>query len=430
MFKQSRRKIVASVMSILVAIWIGTLGAIYLFSYNEVTTQNREMLTEYLSQYLLYGDAMSLFLDREDFPDMENPQGFGNFPGLPPQQEPYFQDMPTFKLATFYSVAINYNGDILEIRNNDTEVYTNAELEEIALKLLQGKKSSGIKNNLLFSIVDKGGYILIGFMDNTIMQEGMLTLFRYTLFFGAILLVIAYFVARFLARKIVEPLEESYEKQKQFISDAGHELKTPVSVVNANAEILRREIGENQWLLNIQYENERMGKLIGQLLELARTENVTPQMQSIDFSRLVGGEVLPFESVAFEHGILLNTHVDENIFIDGDSTQLKQLVAILVDNAIKHGIGGKEIQVALKEERGEAKLSVTNAGAEIPLEQREKLFERFYRVDDVRNSRENHYGLGLAIAKAIVIAHKGHIEVLCYEGKVEFLVSLPVQKSK
>lgn len=205
-------------------------------------------------------------------------------------------------------------------------------------------------------------------------------------------------------------------------------MKTPVSVVNANAEILRREIGENQWLLNIQYENERMGKLIGQLLELARTENVTPQMQSIDFSRLVGGEVLPFESVAYEHGILLNTHVDEHIFIEGDSTQLKQLVAILVDNAIKHGVGGKEIQIVLQEEHGQAKLSVINEGEEIPLEQREKLFKRFYRVDDVRNSKENHYGLGLAIAKAIVAIHKGSIQVQCYRGMVEFTTCIPMSK--
>ena len=428
MFKQSRKKIVASILSILVVIWIGTLGAIYLFSYHEVTTQNREMLTEHLSQYRLYGGSLNPFLDIKDFPEMENPQGFGNFPGLPSQQEPYFQDMPTFKLATFYTVAFDYSGNILEIRNNDSDIYSDNELKEIALKLLEGKKSSGVKSNLLFLIVDKGGYILVGFMDNTIMQEGMMTLFRYTLFFGSVLMILAYFAARYLARKIVEPLEESYEKQKQFISDAGHELKTPVSVVNANAEILTREIGENQWLANIQYENDRMGKLIGQLLELARTENVAPKMEKLEFSRLVAGEVLPFESMAYENGIMLNTAIEEHIFVEGDSTQLKQLVAILTDNAIKHGKNGKEILVSLKERRGEVRLSVRNDGEEIPIEQREKLFERFYRVDDVRNSKENHYGLGLAIAKAIVTTHKGKIQVQCYHGKVEFIVSLPLPK--
>lgn len=402
MFKQSRRKIVASIMSILVVIWIVTLCAIYMFSYHEVTTQNREMLKAHLVQYKL---------------------------NMPSQPTPHFQDKPTFKLATFYSVAFRYSGEVLEIRNHEAGIYTDAELEALALKLIDGEKSSGIKNNLLFSIVDKGGYILIGFMDNTIMQEGMLTLFRYTLIFGAAVMVILYFVARYLARRIVEPLEESYEKQKQFISDAGHELKTPVSVINANAEILSRELKDNQWLSNIQYENERMGKLISQLLELARTENVTPQMERIDFSHLVKGEVLPFETVAFENNLVLNSNITDDVYVEGDSMQLKQLVAILVDNAIRHGVDGNEVELFLGIEKRTAKLSVINEGEAISQEKREKLFERFYRADDVRNSKENHYGLGLAIAKAIVTTHKGKVEVRCYDGKVEFIVALPLSKN-
>lgn len=407
MFKSSRRKIVAAIMSILVILWIGTLCGIYLFSYNEVATRNREMLNEHLSMYTLKMPLDDMFI------------------GIP-EQNPHFQNQPAFKLSTFYSVAFSYEGEILEIRNSENTIYTDEELKELALELMEDQKSSGIKNSLIFSVVDKGGYILIGFMDNTIMRESMTTLFRYTLIFGGLAILALYFLAAYLAKKIVKPLEESYEKQKQFISDAGHELKTPVSVVNANAEILSREIGENQWLSNIQYENERMGKLIAQLLELARTENVTPQMEKIDLSHLVRGEVLPFESVAFEQGLILNTTISEGIYLEGDSVQLKQLVSILVDNAIRHGAGGKEIQVSLLEERNIVKLSVINEGEAIPQEQCQKLFERFYRKDDVRNSKENHYGLGLAIAKAIVTVHKGKIEVSCYQGKVEFLVSIPL----
>ena len=171
-----------------------------------------------------------------------------------------------------------------------------------------------------------------------------------------------------------------------------------------------------------------MGKLIAQLLELARTENVTYEMEKIDFGHLVKGEALPFEMVAFENALELNTDILEGICVDGNSMQLKQLVAILVDNAIRHGVGGKEVALSLKTEKHTAKLSVINAGEEIPFEQREKLFERFYRTDDVRNSKENHYGLGLAIAKAIVTAHRGKIEVHCYNGKVEFVVTLPLSK--
>lgn len=418
-------------MSILVVIWVVTLVAIYVFSYNEVTTRNREMLNEHLAQYQLNISWMDENAEGYEIAEgYENPYNKPNFPDLHSQQKPYFQEMPAFKLSTFYTVALNYEGEILEIRNHELGIYTDEQLEEMALNLFEGTKNNGIKNNLLFSIVDKGGYILIGFMDNTIMQEGMLTLFRYTVIFGAIVIIVFFFVAKHLARKIVEPLEKSYEKQKQFISDAGHELKTPISVVNANAELLSREIGVNQWLSNIQYENERMSKLIAQLLELARTEHVSNTVEKIDFSHLVKGEVLPFESVAFEHELMLNDNIAEDIYVDGDSTQLKQIISILLDNAIRHSVNGNEVTLSLYKDKHMAKLSVVNAGTEIPLEQREKLFERFYRMDDVRNSKENHYGLGLSIAKAIVTAHKGTIEVFCYEGKVEFAVELPLSKNK
>ena len=261
-------------------------------------------------------------------------------------------------------------------------------------------------------------------MDNTVINERAMTLFRYTLIFGGVALILFFFLSMYLAKKIVSPLEESYQKQKQFISDAGHELKTPISVVSANAELLCREIGNNQWLQNIQYENERMGILVGQLLDLARTENVTPQMEHIDFSRLVAGETLPFESVAFEKGLTLSTNIANDIDVVGNSTQLKQIVSVLLDNAIRHSEGAGEVRLTLTKERNFAKLSVINKGCEIPAEKREQIFERFYRVDTARND-DKHYGLGLAIAKAIAISHKGHIDVLCYNGFVEFRVHIP-----
>lgn len=233
-----------------------------------------------------------------------------------------------------------------------------------------------------------------------------------------------FFLARYFAAKIVAPLEESYIRQKQFISDAGHELKTPVAVVNANLELLSREIGENQWLSNIQYENERMSALILQLLELARTENVVPQMEKIDFSCLVFGETLPFESVAYERGISLNSDIADDIKLQGNSVQLRQLVSILIDNALRHSGRGSEVCVILKKERNHVLLSVVNEGEEIPPEQRKHLFERFYRTDASRAGEERHYGLGLAIAKAITLAHKGTIDVRCRDGKIEFIVKM------
>ena len=233
----------------------------------------------------------------------------------------------------------------------------------------------------------------------------------------------------YLAGRIVKPLEESYERQKQFISDAGHELKTPVAVINVNAELLSREIGENQWISNIQYESERMSALISQLLDLARAEHAKPPMEAVDLSRLVCGETLPFETVAYEKGLMLNCEIDDEIRVSGNSVQLKQLVSILIDNAIRHGEGGREILISLKKGKSHAVLSVANEGPEIPPEQRSHLFERFYRTDSARTGEDNHYGLGLAIAKAITVSHEGSIDLQCGDGNVEFIVKIPLLRA-
>ena len=416
MFKKTRRKIVAAIMSILVLLWVGTLGVIYASSFLEMKNQNEQMLQMHAQMYTLSHSINEMIPQNRPFP--------GGDPGKKPGFDP---ESPKFQLSTFYTVAISKDGEVLEIKNDPPTVHTDEDLIQFAKGVIANGKETGTQKNLAFLKTDKGSFVLVTFMDNTVVNESAMTLFRYTLIFGGVALVLFFFLSVFLARKIVDPLEDSYQKQKQFISDAGHELKTPVSVISANAELLSRQIGDNQWLSNIQYENERMGMLVGQLLDLARTENVAPQMEKIDFSRLVAGEALPFESVAFEKGLTLNSNITNDIGVIGNSTQLKQIVSILLDNAIRHSEGQGEVWLTLTKEHGLAKLSVVNKGDEIPAEQRERIFERFYRVDTARNGEDKHYGLGLAIAKAIVDAHHGHIEVNCYNGLVEFHVRMPMK---
>lgn len=418
MFKKSRIKIVASIMSILAALWVGTLGIIYASSYFEMLRQNNQMLKTQANMYVLSQTENTVPHNIPKPRPDNNKHGF----------EHDFSDTPMFQLSTFYTVAFSYDGETLEIKNDRPSVYSDEDLESLAKEITKNEKETGKVNNLVFYQMDKGGYLLVVFMDNTVINESAATLLRYTLIFGGAALMAFFFLSVFLARKIVQPLEESYQKQKQFISDAGHELKTPISVVSANAELLSRDIGDNQWLSNIQYENERMGVLVGQLLELARTENVKPQTEYIDFSRLVAGETLPFESVAFEKGLCLNSNISNDIYVKGNGSQLKQLVSIMLDNAVCHSDSGNTVCLALTQEHGFARFSVINKGDEISKEHQAHLFDRFYRVDEARNGDDKHYGLGLAIAKAIVTSHKGHIEVVCYNGLVEFRAQIPALK--
>ena len=414
MFKRSRRKIVAAILSALVLLLFGTLCVIYIASYAEMTRDNGKMLEQYVDSYTLSGPSVPGETDR----NMRMRTDGGRL----------HQDPPMLELSTFYSVAVSEGGQVLAVDTADNSAIDNEALTELAGEIMDSGRKEGIRGSLIYRMADKGDYTLVAFLDNTVMQESAGTLISYTLLFGSVSLVLMFFLARFLADRIVRPLEESYRKQKQFVSDAGHELKTPVAVMNANLELLAREMGENRWLSNIQYENGRMSALVTQLLDLARAENTTPLMESVDLGRITAGETLPFETVAFEKGLVLNSSISENIYVTGNRIQLAQLISVLVDNAIRHSDRGKEVTITLEKEKKSALLSVVNDGEEIPEEQRKHLFERFYRIDSVRNGEDGHYGLGLSIAKAITVSHRGTIEVSCYDGKVEFTVKIPLGK--
>lgn len=409
MFKKSKRKIIGALLAVLVILLFGTMCVIYLASYAEMTRENRSLLEQYVSDYTLE--------EKTGKPAPGRPEGA-------PDRRPF--NPPRLELSTFYSVAVSKNGQILKVDTADVSTIEEESLTQLAADIIERGKKSGVERHLIYQAEDKGSYILVAFLDNTVMVENVETLISYTLIFGAAALVLLFFLARYLADRIVAPLEESYKRQKQFVSDAGHELKTPVAVVNTNLELLSHQIGENQWLSNIQYENQRMSALISQLLDLARTENAAPQMETVDLSHLVCGETLPFETVAYENGLVLNSDIEESICMDGNSVQLKQLTSILLDNGIRHSTNGKEVAIRLQKEKNYAILSVSNDGDEITPEQRNYLFERFYRLDAARTGEDSHYGLGLAIAKAIVLTHKGTIDVQCHDGKVEFKAKLPL----
>ncbi len=466
MFKQSRRKILTSIMLLLICLFLGILAIIYGSSYRDVSEDSFTMLERYAELYTLEeadsaaGEEDTDAVEPSDstaVPDRqtdsenalsetesgraeppenasapesraEDPDAPDDAPDSPPDEEDSLSELtPAFRLSTFYTVAVSDDGEILATENTNIS-YSDADLQEIAVEIIDSPKWRGANGNLIYYAIKKDGYTLVAFMDNTILQESITTLVRYTLIFGAIAILLIFFIAIFLARKIVSPLEESYQKQKQCISDAGHELITHVAVEDANAELLAREIGDNVWLSNIRHENDRMGSLIQQLLELAYTENTAPPAERMDFSRAVGGEALPFESIAYEKGLRFTCNISNDIYVRGNSIQLRQLTAILLDNALHHCAENGAITLTVSSDHGLAVLSVTNDGPAIPDEHLDKIFERFYRVDAARNGEEHRYGLGLAIAKAIVTTHHGSIRVHCGDGKVTFTVSVPAVK--
>ena len=223
-------------------------------------------------------------------------------------------------------------------------------------------------------------------------------------------------------------VQASFDRQKQFVWDASHEFKTPLAVISANAELLSRQVGPNEYLGYIQSEVRRTDSLVQNLLTLARMDKgtVTAEMKRFDLSQALLGVALPFESTVFEAGRTLETDVPEGVWIRGDEAMLQQLAVILLSNALKYSNEGGLIRLSLAQKGRGAVITVYNTGPGIAPENLEKIFDRFYREDLSHNSAIAGNGLGLAIARTIAGAHRGHIRAESEQGKsATFIVTLP-----
>ena len=242
---------------------------------------------------------------------------------------------------------------------------------------------------------------------------------------GILELIIVYIIAKRISKTIVRPVENSFEKQKQFISDASHELKTPLAVIEANADVLQDKVGENKWITYIQKEVQSMNKLVNDLLVLARMEKeIKSNNQKFDLSKEVQMAVSVFESMIYEKKIKLETNISEGIEFNGDKEDIKHIISIIIDNAIKHTEENGKIIVNTLKEKSDIKIEIKNQGEPIPEKEREKIFERFYRVDKARSRSEKRYGLGLSIAKGIVEKYNGEIYAASKGGFTSFIVKI------
>ena len=347
---------------------------------------------------------------------------------IPKKEEAVEKEEPhkMFMDAIVYTVLLDDNDNIKEVISHYDSDTNTEEIEKVAKEILSKKNiNSTYIGNLYFNKYSysytKNNTLII--IDNTNANEKLIKTAKTSLILFIILEAIIIEIATLLTKWIIKPVEESFEKQKTFIADASHELKTPLAVIMASSESLETDKNSKKLVDNIKNESERMNKLIANLLDLAKLENNSKKsFTEINLSKTIEKSVLTFESLSFEKNVLLDYDIEENITLSCDQDEIKQLVSILMDNAIKHSEKDSKIFVKLKKEKSNILLEVKNKGDEIPKGEEEKIFERFYRVDKSRNRKENRYGLGLAIAKGVVEKHLGKISATSKERYTTFTV--------
>lgn len=292
----------------------------------------------------------------------------------------------------------------------DPNTFTQEEANFLIKQIVASNNQSGVIDSVYYKIFSTDTLNVLIAIDRSealaIFTVNMLNSAFILLFFFLILLFIAWRLSFF----VFKPIKETFYKQKEFISNASHELKTPLAIISANADVVQ-SIEHNQYIESIQTQTKRMSSLVTDMLTLAKIDEKSTKLNEVEFnlSDQVLSDTLPFDAVAFEKGKTIDVDIDQDIFIVGDIISVKNLVNILLDNAVKHASANGKISVSLKKELGKIILTVYNTGSMVPDQDSNKVFERFYRPDNSRSRESGGSGLGLAIAKGIVDSNKWKI---------------------
>ena len=416
MIARLRRRMILLVLAGLLLAAAGVVAAINIMNWGSMTGQ------------------VNAVLDQLAENNGQRPDGdFGRFSQGKQEEKPFGArrgaDMAdAVSLSNYYTVALDASGAVTGWFSDRADVYSEDEVLAMAEAAMARGAGAGRLGSQFYRLAEQadGTYLLI-VVNAQLEYSSFLGTLRTTALVALAEYVLLSLGAVWLIRRMVRPVAEAMEKQKQFVWDASHELKTPLAVIGANAELLSREAGESQPLTYIRSEVERTDKLLQSLLTLARMDRgtVAAERRPFDLSRAVLSVTLPFESAVFEAGKTLETDIPEGITLRGDEEMIRQLAVILLSNALKYSDAGGRIRVSLAAHGEKRVLAVHNTGPAIPKEALPRVFDRFYRVDSSHNRELPGSGLGLAIARSIVDAHHGKIAVASAEGEgTAFTVTL------
>lgn len=400
MIKKLRTKFVIVIMSIVTIMLIGILSVVFLSTESRLDHQSNEMM---------HNLAMNPML-------VERPEVKSDNIRLP-----------------FFTLQRGRNGELIARGGG----YYDLSDEEFLQQLMDTVDNLGVRTGILdeynlkfLSEHTPDGRDILVFSDISSSSNALNSLLKTCSLVFLLAFFVFLFISIMLARWIVKPVENAWARQNRFLADASHELKTPLTVITTDSEMIASgefsQVVNSKLISDIQAMAGQMRGLVDEMLQLAKIEasGENTGLSRLDFSALAAGSSSQFEPVFFEKGLALKTEIEDGIFVKGSESQLRQAVDVLLDNACKYSAGGSETILKLRHAGKACILSVTNSGEGIPPDKLDAVFERFYRVDEAR-SMNGSYGLGLAIAKEAVENSGGKIWVESFGGVTTFYIQIP-----
>ncbi len=399
MIRKLKIKFVSLAMAALVVLMVVVVAAMNIINYASVVEES-DMILSVLSE------------NRGEFPHFGNEHSGDRLPPNMSPETPYE--------SRYFTVVIDEDGNVSNTNMTQIAAIDRVTAIEYAQKVLSKSSKTGYIGNFRYAVNEDFTGTRISFLDCGRRLDSFKT-FLYTsvgvAFAG---LVVIFFAVFILSGKIIRPIAESYDKQKQFITDAGHEIKTPLTIINANVDILEMELGENnESLQDIRQQTKRLRSLTDDLVMLARMEESEQKMIKVGFpiSDVVAETAVPFQHMAISQGKEFVLNIQPMLSFYGNDKSINQLTSLLLDNALKYSPTDGTIALTLARQNKTLYLSCFNTTeTDVKPEQLKHVFDRFYRTDSSRNSETGGHGIGLSVAKAIVAAHDGKLYAWTKDG--------------
>ena len=403
--KLQRKFVLAAMLSLLIVLGL-LIGLINVLNYRILVREADDTL--FMVSELEANESGQFFFGGREFDGERDGKGFGKrreFSGEQPYRSRYF------------SVVFGADGEACEV--NLKNVVTVDEETAVSMAKAAAKKGRerGFSGSYRYQCfpTDEGTRWLFLNRESELLTFRNFLITSCAISLGGALMV--FLLLLLLSRRIVRPIAQSYEKQRQFITDAGHELKTPITIIRADTDVIEEDLTDNEFLEDIRTQTERLSSLTNDLIYLSRMEeSAKPQMLDFPLSDVVTETAQPFLAVARTQNKTFSVDVQPMLTMRGDEKSIRKLVSILLDNAMKYSPDGGSIALALQKTGKSMKLTVINTAANMQKGPQDRLFDRFYRADASRNSETGGFGLGLAIAKAVVDTHKGKIHAFSADG--------------